>query len=83
MMQVATIDHGKELWRTNGTTTELVKDVRSGSSNSTPGNFFNLNNTLYFTAHNGTTSVVHSTDGTDAGTVDFISIYRGIFPSGI
>ena len=74
----ATIDHGKELWRTNGTTTELVKDVRSGSSNSTPGNFFNLNNTLYFTAHNGTTSVVHSTDGTDAGTVD-LYLYTGAF----
>ncbi len=74
----ATVDHGKELWRTNGTTTELVKDVRSGSSNSTPGNFFNFNNTLYFTAHNGTTSVIHSTDGTEAGTVD-LNLYLGIF----
>ncbi len=74
----ATIDHGKELWRTNGTTTELVKDLREGTGNSTPGNFFNFNSTLYFTAHNGTTSVVHSTDGTETGTLD-LELSQGIF----
>lgn len=74
----ATVDHGKELWRTNGTTTELVKDIRSGSSNSTPGNFFSFNNKLYLTAHNGSASVAFITDGTESGTTD-LELATGMF----
>ncbi len=74
----ADTDHGKELWRTNGTTTELVKDIREGSSNSTPSYFFTLNNTLYFSANAGDGSFLHSTDGTEAGTTD-LGLYTGIF----
>lgn len=76
----ADVDHGKELWRTNGTTTEFIKDVRDGSSNSTPGNFFSLNSTIYFSAHNGSASVLHSTDGTEAGTVDLGLSYGLFYP---
>ncbi len=74
----ATIDHGKELWRTNGTTTELIKDLRDGTGNSTPSYFFSYNNTLYFSANPGTGSVEYTTDGTETGTLD-LELYQGIF----
>lgn len=48
--------HGSELWVTDGTDagTSLVQDISSGSSNSTPDNFFLFKNDLYFTATNPT-----------------------------
>ncbi|MFY0713255.1 T9SS type A sorting domain-containing protein [Seonamhaeicola sp. NFXS20] len=61
---------GKELWVTDGTETgtTFVKDLKSGSGNSSPTGFFEYNNTLYFSADSGSGSVLFSTDGTESGT---------------
>ncbi|MEI7604974.1 MAG: ELWxxDGT repeat protein [Chloroflexota bacterium] len=64
--------HGLELWRSNGTTTELVKDINgenAGMDSSSPSRFAILGNWLYFRADDG----VHGrelwrTDGTAANT---------------
>ncbi|MCH4552693.1 T9SS type A sorting domain-containing protein [Aestuariibaculum lutulentum] len=63
-------DLGKELWISDGTGggTSFVKDLRSGSDSSTPNFFFELNNTLYFSANTGSGNVLFTTDGTDTGT---------------
>lgn len=63
---------GKELYKTDGTSagTVLVKNIRSGSSDSFPNQFITINNTVYFSANNGTQGTeLWTTDGTDAGTV--------------
>ena len=41
---------GGELWRTDGTTTELVKDISPGEGSSWPGEFKVFGGTLYFEA---------------------------------
>ena len=46
--------HGTELWRTDGTTTELVQDIRSGAGSSNPSRFTAFNGYLYFRADDGT-----------------------------
>ena len=46
--------HGYELWRTNGTTTELVQDIRTGTDSSNPSGFTAFNGYLYFTATDAT-----------------------------
>ncbi|APY10564.1 hypothetical protein BWZ22_04630 [Seonamhaeicola sp. S2-3] len=63
-------DLGKELWVTDGTEagTTFVKDLRTGSSSSSPSGFFEYNNTLYFSANSGSGNVLFSTDGTESGT---------------
>jgi len=42
---------GEELWRTNGVETELVEDIRAGSSGSSPQYFTALGDWLYFRAY--------------------------------
>ena len=63
--------HGRELWRTDGTTasTSLVADVRQGRSSSNPDLLAGAGNTLFFSANDG----VHGrelwrTDGSIQGT---------------
>ena len=50
--------HGQELWRTNGTTTELVEDINTngigGADSSYPSGFTALGDYLYFSADDGT-----------------------------
>jgi len=49
--------HGAELWRTNGTTTELVEDISTGNSgadSSSPNYLTALGDFLYFSATNST-----------------------------
>jgi ELWxxDGT repeat protein len=49
--------HGTELWRTNGTTTELVMDINTGTSGadgSDPSDFAALGDYLYFAATDAT-----------------------------
>lgn len=65
------LDLGKELWVTDGTETgtTFVKDLRTGTANSSPSFFFSYNNNLYFSANTGSGNVLHITDGTETGTV--------------
>lgn len=58
--------HGRELWRTNGSTTELVKDIFPGGGfNSNPGGFTKLGDELFFGAIDSGGSAIFRTDGTD------------------
>jgi ELWxxDGT repeat protein len=45
---------GGELWRTNGTTTEMVADIRPGNEGSSPSAFVATSDKVYFTADDGT-----------------------------
>ncbi len=66
--------HGWELWRTNGTTTELVMDINTGSSgadSSNPYGFTALGDYLYFYADDGTNTGLWRTDGTTTESVPF------------
>ena len=68
--------HGRELWRTNGTTTTMVKDINTnGANESYPQNFFAFGDYLYFSANDGTSGYeLWRTDGTASGTTLFKSI---------
>jgi len=75
------IEHGTELWRTDGTEagTVLVKDIYSGTASSDPAELTAVGTLLYFSAEDG----VHGTelwrsDGTTAGT----SLVYDIHPDG-
>lgn len=76
---------GTELWTTDGTETGtvLVKDIRTGTAttSSSPNNFFQFNNKLYFTAFS-TSSELWTTDGTEAETtlVDLMPSITGESP---
>ncbi|MCI2229366.1 T9SS type A sorting domain-containing protein [Polaribacter sp. MSW13] len=70
--------NGKELWKTDGTDvgTVLVKDIEPGENDSSPSDFFEFNNNLYFMTTKATSSFPRSykktlwkTDGTEAGTI--------------
>ncbi|MGB0787857.1 MAG: ELWxxDGT repeat protein, partial [Candidatus Poseidoniaceae archaeon] len=72
--------HGYELWKTDGTAsgTVLVKDIRSGSSSSSPNGFRAVGDTLYFYADDGTHGYeLWKTDGTASGTVMVKDINSG------
>lgn len=69
-----------ELWSSDGTAegTQLVKDIRPGSSSS-PSNFFAFGDILLFRANDGTTSTeLWKTDGTEEGT----ELVKDIYPGG-
>ncbi len=68
--------HGQELWKSDGTEagTVLVKDISAGpygyAYSSYPGQFRNVNGTLFFTADDGVNGrELWKSDGTDAGTM--------------
>jgi ELWxxDGT repeat protein len=63
------MDLGRELWVTDGTVagTNIVLDIKTGASSSSPFNFFTFNNVLYFTSNDGD-SELWTTDGTAVGT---------------
>ncbi|MBL8814746.1 MAG: hypothetical protein JNL58_01860 [Planctomyces sp.] len=65
-------DSGIELWRSDGTEsgTWMVKDLRTGTQNSSPKNLTNVNGTLFFTAFSESgNSILWKSDGTSNGTV--------------
>lgn len=57
--------HGNELWKTDGTTTEMVANLSQGANGTTFERFVVVGKTLFFNA-NGT---LHKSDGTESGTV--------------
>ena len=64
--------NGRELWRTNGTTTTLVEDIRTGSDGSYPDYFTALGDYLYFQADDGTNGYeLWRTDGAVTERVPF------------
>lgn len=68
---------GSELWKTNGTTANLVKDIDTDNliSGLNIPNFTIYNNELYFAASDNTTSdyELWKTDGTESGTIKVVS----------
>ncbi|MCA9126086.1 MAG: hypothetical protein KDB22_03335 [Planctomycetales bacterium] len=74
-------NHGYELWKSNGTTATLVKDIQSGtgSSGSVFGqNFANVGGTLYFSADDGVSgNELWKSNGTEAGTMIVKDILSG------
>lgn len=69
---------GRELWKTDGTTTSLIKDINVGSSSSFPSEMTVYNDNVYFVANNGITGKeLWKTDGTDAGTMLVRDIRNG------
>lgn len=64
--------HGRELWKTDGTTagTVMVRDIFVGHQTSYPRSMVNVNGTLFFAATDGTRrNLLWKTDGTWEGTV--------------
>ena len=90
--------NGDELWVSDGTTegTKLLLDIYPGDSeyasfNSSPDNFIEFNNKLYFSANDGENGrELWVSDGTTEGTQMLLDIYQGSdygyvnssFPSG-
>lgn len=68
---------GSELWKTDGTTASLVKDIDTDNlaSGLNIPNFTIYNNELYFAASDNTTAdfELWKTDGTESGTIKVIS----------
>ncbi|MGL4465428.1 MAG: hypothetical protein ACRC1K_25030 [Planctomycetia bacterium] len=60
---------GRELWKTDGTTTELVKDLGTRVSGSYPGDLTDVGGVLYFTAFDDAGDrQLWKSDGTASGT---------------
>lgn len=60
---------GRELWKTDGTTTTLVKDIHGGAGSSNPTGFFVSGGQLFFVADDGSSGrELWVSDGTAAGT---------------
>lgn len=70
--------HGVELWKSNGTSTKLVKDINPGIADGNPNSGILFNNLLYFVASDGVNGVeLWSSNGTPAGTVMIKDINPG------
>lgn len=72
---------GRELWRTNGTSsgTSILKDINPGNGSSSPQEFYQVGNLIFFSADDGTNGrELWMTDGTPGGTV----LIKDINPSG-
>ncbi len=70
--------NGEELWKYNGTTASLVKDINP-SGNGSPRRLTVANNLLFFTADDGANGrELWKSDGTSAGTVMVKDILTGV-----
>ena len=68
------------MWKSDGTAsgTVMVKDIKSGSSSSSPNYLTAIGNTLYFVANDGTNGAeLWKSDGTASGTVMVKDINSG------
>ncbi len=60
---------GAELWKTDGGSTTLVKEIGTGTAGSSPSNFISAGSTLYFSADDGATGTeLWKSDGSAEGT---------------
>lgn len=70
---------GEELWVSDGTTTQMVKEINSGSAGSSLDNLTAFNGKLYFSAYDGTNGLeLWESDGTEAGTKRTKDINPGV-----
>ena len=69
--------HGNELWRTNGTTSELVKDTVDGPGTSYPGGYTTFKGYVYFVAW---VSANHPALWRTDGTVGHAELVKDIAP---
>lgn len=83
MVFTASDEHGKELWRTDGTPagTMLVKDIAAGWSSSSPSELTRVGSQVFFTAQDGSGRELWRTDGTASGTVRVKDIVPGALGS--
>ncbi len=69
---------GYELWKYDGTSVTLVKDINPGASSSSPSNMVVVGSKIYFTAYDATHGrEIWVTDGTAAGTKLFMDVEPG------
>ncbi|MEO0048758.1 MAG: hypothetical protein RL556_90, partial [Actinomycetota bacterium] len=80
---------GQELVATDGTSggTHLVKDILAGAESSAPADmyamwFTRVGEKVYFSAYDGSETVVYETDGTTEGTVQAVNPSTAIYPNG-
>jgi ELWxxDGT repeat protein len=78
LFYIADGSFGSELYKTDGKTASLVKDIRTGAASSSFSlPMINYNGILYFVADDGNGGEVWRSDGTVAGT----TIVKPIYPS--
>jgi ELWxxDGT repeat protein len=62
-------DTGRELWKSDGSQTALVKDIYPGTMSANPASLTPVNGRLYFTADAGSGVAIWQTDGSQGDTV--------------
>ncbi|RYE07621.1 MAG: hypothetical protein EOP51_33790, partial [Sphingobacteriales bacterium] len=78
-----TFAQGDELWKTDGITTSLVKDIYPGTTQSNCRLLTKVGSTLFFTADDGTHGTeLWKSDGTAAGTQLVKDVWPGANPNG-
>ncbi len=75
-------EHGRELWRTDGTDkgTVMVRDIAAGRDSSAPQELFSFRRALLFSAVKGSLGrELWGSDGSEAGTLLVADLYPGSF----
>jgi len=68
--------HGNELWRTDGTAahTTMIKDIFPGFNSNYPNGFIAHGGAIFFAGSNGTYNTIFQTGGTEASTIESITV---------
>lgn len=70
--------NGEELWKTDGSTNSLVKDIFTGSANSNSEFLTSYNNSIFFRSNDGINGdELWKSDGTTNGTSMFVDLNPG------